>query len=384
VLRSVKYGLYGVILAGVVGGTTAWSHSDKAIKLIVDGRARTIHTAAADVSDVLESAGYRPDRHDLVAPALASPVHDGSTIVFKRGRLLHLAVDGIGRDVWTTASTVAQALDDLGYSSADATSVSRSSRLPLSATGIEVRTPKAVTFVHNGNRQQIETTAATVGDLLDQLGIRPGADTQLSVPAATGITDGAVVTVQQVTRQVVTESTAIPFQRTTTKTAKLDKGVTKVVTPGRVGTRHVTYEVTYLDGKVSQRTQISASVVRQPRTQVMQVGTHVNPVPSYNGTPSSAQAIARYMLSTRGWSSQMGCLVELWDHESGWQVDAQNPNGGAYGIPQALPGDKMASAGADWRTSAATQIRWGLDYIASRYGDPCGAWSTWQAHGGWY
>ncbi len=382
-LRSVKYGLYGMVLAGVVGGTAAWSHSDKAIELIVDGHARTIHTAAADVSDALESVGYRPDRHDIVAPALSSPVHDGSTIVFKRGRLLHLAIDGIPRDVWTTASTVSQALDALGYGSADASSVSRSARLPLTSIGIEVRTPKAVTFVHNGTRQRIETTAATVGDLLGQLGITPGADTQLSVPAATGITEGAVITVQQVTHQLVTESAGIPFGRTTTRTAKLDKGVTKVVTPGRAGTRQVTYEITYVDGKVSQRTQVRARVVRQPRAQVTQVGTHVNPVPSYDGSPASAQAIARYMLAGRGWSAQMGCLVELWNHESSWRVDAYNPSG-AYGIPQALPGDKMASAGADWRTSAATQIRWGLDYIASRYGDPCGAWSTWQAHGGWY
>jgi len=383
VLRSVKYGLYGLVLAGVVGGTAAWSHSDKAIDLIVDGHARTIHTAASDVSDALESVGYRPDRHDLVAPAPDSPVHDGSTIVFKRGRLLHLAVDGIPRDVWTTASTVSQALDALGYGSADAASVSRSARLPLTPTGIEVRTPKTVTFVHNGARQQIRTTAATVGDLLDQLGVTPGADTQLSVPAATGITDGAVITLRQVTRQLVTQSAAIPFRRTTTRTAQLDKGVTKVVTPGRAGSRQITYEITYVDGKVGQRTQVRARVVRQPRTQVTQVGTHVDPVPSYDGTPASAQAIARYLLAGRGWSAQMGCLVELWNHESSWRVDAYNPSG-AYGIPQALPGDKMASAGADWRTSAATQIRWGLDYIASRYGDPCGAWSTWQAHGGWY
>jgi hypothetical protein len=124
--------------------------------------------------------------------------------------------------------------------------------------------------------------------------------------------------------------------------------------------------------------------VRQPRTQVTEVGTHVPPQPTYNGTAASAQAIARSMLAARGWSSQMGCLIEIWNHESGWNPRATNPNGGAYGIPQALPGSKMASAGADWQTNPATQIRWGLDYIASRYGDPCGAWSTWQAHGGWY
>lgn len=92
--------------------------------------------------------------------------------------------------------------------------------------------------------------------------------------------------------------------------------------------------------------------------------------------PGSAQAIAAEMVAARGWGSdQFDCLVNLWERESGWQVDAANPSSGAYGIPQALPGSKMASAGADWRTNPATQIEWGLGYIEERYGDPCGAWS---------
>jgi hypothetical protein len=90
------------------------------------------------------------------------------------------------------------------------------------------------------------------------------------------------------------------------------------------------------------------------------------------------------MLSSYGWSSdQLGCLVSLWNRESSWRVDAENPSSGAYGIPQSLPGSKMASAGADWRTNPATQIRWGLGYIHDRYGSPCGAWAHSQATG-WY
>jgi hypothetical protein len=85
-----------------------------------------------------------------------------------------------------------------------------------------------------------------------------------------------------------------------------------------------------------------------------------------------------------GWGDdQFGCLVDLWNKESGWNVYATNPSSGAYGIPQALPGDKMATAGADWQTSAATQIKWGLGYISGRYGTPCGAWSH-SVSVGWY
>jgi hypothetical protein len=100
-------------------------------------------------------------------------------------------------------------------------------------------------------------------------------------------------------------------------------------------------------------------------------------------TPGSAQQIAMSMLGSYGWaSSQFSCLNDLWSRESGWRTTAENPSG-AYGIPQALPGSKMASAGPDWQTSASTQIRWGLGYIKGQYGSPCGAWSHEEATG-WY
>ncbi|MGB9378178.1 MAG: hypothetical protein WCB04_11765 [Mycobacteriales bacterium] len=95
------------------------------------------------------------------------------------------------------------------------------------------------------------------------------------------------------------------------------------------------------------------------------------------------RAIAQSMLSGFGWSSdQFSCLDSLWMRESGWRVTASNPSG-AYGIPQALPGSKMASAGSDWQTNARTQIAWGFGYIKGRYGTPCGAWGHSQSYG-WY
>lgn len=102
------------------------------------------------------------------------------------------------------------------------------------------------------------------------------------------------------------------------------------------------------------------------------------------GEYSGNRAIGCTLLLDAGFSiDQMSCLDPLWDHESGWNELAQNPSSGAYGIPQALPGDKMASHGGDWQTNPATQIAWGLDYIEGRYGSPCGAWEFWQANN-WY
>jgi hypothetical protein len=100
--------------------------------------------------------------------------------------------------------------------------------------------------------------------------------------------------------------------------------------------------------------------------------------------PGSAQAYAYGAVAARGWGEeQYSCLVSLWQKESGWRVNAQNSSSGAYGIPQSLPGSKMATAGADWATNAGTQIEWGLGYISGRYGTPCGAWAKSQASG-WY
>ncbi|WP_198658989.1 lytic transglycosylase domain-containing protein [Nocardiopsis sp. FIRDI 009] len=98
-----------------------------------------------------------------------------------------------------------------------------------------------------------------------------------------------------------------------------------------------------------------------------------------------ARSVALEMVLAQGWAESefSGCLEPLWEKESNWNHTAQNPSSGAYGIPQALPGDKMASHGDDWRTNPATQIAWGLDYIKGRYGTPCGAWSHSQANG-WY
>ncbi|MFH9728372.1 peptidoglycan-binding protein [Streptomyces sp. NPDC017254] len=94
---------------------------------------------------------------------------------------------------------------------------------------------------------------------------------------------------------------------------------------------------------------------------------------------------AQWKITEHGWSvsGQFGCLDNLWIRESTWKVYATNPSSGAYGIPQSLPGDKIAAAGPDWQTNPATQIEWGLDYIKSRYSTPCAAWSFWQSHN-WY
>lgn len=128
-----------------------------------------------------------------------------------------------------------------------------------------------------------------------------------------------------------------------------------------------------------------AEAARQAAAQQAQPAQPQAAAPAVSVDPGSIQGwTASYMSATYGWGSdQMSCLVSLWNRESRWNMNASNPSSGAYGIPQALPGSKMASAGADWRTNPETQVKWGLGYIKGSYGTPCGAWGHSQSNG-WY
>ena len=129
--RSVKYGLYGLVVAGVLGGTATWAvvPTSKTVDLRVDGQHQQVSTTAKNVQDVLAKAGVSVDSHDLVAPDLGSSIGDGSTIVVRRGHLLHLMVDGKARDVWVNATPSTRRSGQLGYNSDALVSVSRSMRL---------------------------------------------------------------------------------------------------------------------------------------------------------------------------------------------------------------------------------------------------------------
>ncbi|MET8164526.1 transglycosylase SLT domain-containing protein [Streptomyces sp. NPDC005329] len=112
-------------------------------------------------------------------------------------------------------------------------------------------------------------------------------------------------------------------------------------------------------------------------------GMALSAAPAHAATTSSAsqaQAIAHKMIPD---AAQYKAFSNIVKHESGWNVTATNASSGAYGLVQALPASKMSSAGSDWKSNAKTQIKWGLDYMNSRYGSPVAAWNFWQANG-WY
>jgi resuscitation-promoting factor RpfB len=387
VRRSAKLGLYAAVLLGLVGGFIAWFGTQKNVTVVVEGKARHVRTMSATVAGTLRDAKLTVGDHDVVAPSRQSRVHSGSVVQLRRGRLLELNVDGVSREVWTTDQTVDEALVHLGYGAAQPTGVSRSQRLPLTPTQISLVMPKRVTVVVNGQRQTVQTTALTVRAVLSGLSLSLSTYDKVSIPLSTQPVDGLTVRVKLATMTVHTVVSKVPYHVVSKPNADAYKGTTKVLKAGKTGANRITYQYIYMDGKLIARHVVWVIAGSRPRTQIQSVGTKARPSSGGGGSPvpvGEAQMIAKQLVTARGWDgTQFGCLVDLWNRESHWNVHAGNPVTGAYGIPQALPGSKMATAGPDWQDNATTQIKWGLGYIASRYGTPCGAWAHSQATG-WY
>jgi resuscitation-promoting factor RpfB len=281
VQRSLKYGLSAAVAAGLVGGITAFAtaSSGTPVTVTVDGHSTKVTTEAGTVQGALKTAGYAVKAHDLVAPSASAKIHRGSTIVLNRGRLLHLVVDGRKKDVWTTAPTVAVALSQLGYSTADFVSVSRSRRLPLSPTAIAVRQPKHISVVHDSSTEQAVSTAPTVAAVLTALGITVSSTDRLTPAAATPVTEGLAIRVQRVTSKTVVRHRSTDFQIVKHTDPAMYEGSTKVVTRGKQGSTDVTYEILYIDGKQAGKKIVSTSVVSAPKTQIEKVGSKHRPKP---------------------------------------------------------------------------------------------------------
>ena len=257
------------------------------------------------------------------------------------------------------------------------------------------------TFVVDGISTTFRSTADTLADALSEAGVALGWDDVVSADLSAAPQEGAVVTIARAGSTYVTEQIITPHEREERTNAQLLVGTTRVVQEGVDGDARVTYAVEMLDGVETSRTLAMSITLSTPVTEIVEVGTRkpapvvaapVAPSGSGSGSgsaaapaapaapvvpadPGTSRAIAQEMVAARGWGSeQWTCLDSLWQKESNWNHLAKNRSSGAYGIPQSLPGSKMASAGADWQTNPATQITWGLGYISGRYGTPCGAW----------
>jgi resuscitation-promoting factor RpfB len=296
VRRSVMLLIAGGVAAVLAAGGIAFAavaNAGKSVTVKVDGEPRTVTTTAAHVSGALADAKIAVGGHDIVAPPLDTRLHNGGEIVVKRGRLLHLIVDGKRIDVWVTAPTVAEALQDLGYSTSDFSSVSRDKRLPLTPTDIELRSPKQVTVVHDGRTQAVTSTELTVGALLHTINITVGPEDRLSPKPSSAVVAGERIVLQRVTRKNLVVPEPIAFARTERQDASMYEGVTAVAVVGKPGKAAVTYATVYVDGKLVGKTKVSTKQLVAPVMQVTNVGTKARPVapapaPVQTPTPTPA------------------------------------------------------------------------------------------------
>ncbi len=246
--------------------------------------------------------------------------------------------------------------------------------LPLMAASIPFSDPlvdtSTVAGVSSAQAIEIATISAPIPDQLSAESRVSAAFPMSAISAASAMPSARATDLGGLTNGRITASefgSATGLKAVGVKAAALSKAGSKAMTIMNGGT------VAVKVGGVSPvaKAAVAKAVVAKAVPAKAAVVTAVHPA----GPSATPRSIAQGMAGSRGWSGeQWVCLDELWRHESQYETWARNSRSGAFGIPQALPASKMASAGADWRTSASTQVKWGLGYIAARYDTPCGAW----------
>jgi uncharacterized protein YabE (DUF348 family) len=283
VRRSLQLSLFALVLVGLVGGTLAFFLAQKAVTITVDGQALHVGTYADTVGEVLEEEGLQPASHDVVLPAVHQEVTDGATVVLNRARPLQLTVDGVQQEVYVTALSVDQALEQLGYRADDLVlSASRSERLPLDGMELTITTPKDVVLVSDGQERVVTTTAGTAGELLAEQGIELSATDRTSLRLEQALLDKMRLQVFRVQVSEIQVASAIAPERVETADPAAYVGSSNVTQAGVAGEKVTTFRVTVTDGVETARQELSSSVTRQPVAEQVTVGSKPRPSSALN------------------------------------------------------------------------------------------------------
>jgi resuscitation-promoting factor RpfB len=285
--------LVAAILVALGGAATAFATMDKTIRLDVDGQHFTVRTFASDVAGVLRKANLTLGTHDTVAPDPSAPVRDGSEVIVRHGRLLRLMLDGQPRDVWVTALSVSDALDQLGLADRGSwLSVSRSLTIPRRGLSFDLREPQRVTLLVDGKRLVRRTTAPTVAAFLHQQHVHVHRLDKVSAPRTQYPMSGLVVTVDRIQQRIVKRSLAIPFRTKHVRTASLYIGESSVTRHGEPGVRLNTYRLTWKNKRLVRQRLMQSNLKSRPVAEIVAVGTTPRPkyAPYHDGLNWSALA----------------------------------------------------------------------------------------------
>jgi resuscitation-promoting factor RpfB len=317
--RSLKLSLFALVLLGLVGGSVAFYAAQKSLTLTVDGQAQEVRTYAGTVAEVLEEEGLQPQAHDVVLPDPDASVDDGDTVVLNRARPLQLTVDGRSSEVYVTALSVDEALEQLGFR-ADGlvVSASRSERLPLDGMALSITTPKDITLVADGQQRVVTTTAATVADLLTEQGITLGPTDRLSMFGTQPLLPRMRLQVFRVQVAEVVETTEIPYRTVETEDPAALEGDETVTQEGVEGQQATTWRITVVDGVETAREQVASTVAVAPVDELVSVGTKPRPAPVASA-PATADGL--------NWAALAAC-------ESGGRPNAVSSSGTYRGMYQ--------------------------------------------------
>ncbi|HEY6935043.1 MAG TPA: transglycosylase family protein [Marmoricola sp.] len=363
--KAVLGGLVAVVVLALAGTTVGYSTMSHDVTLSVDGKDRTIHTFGDDVKSVLADQGIHTGSHDVVVPSLDAPVHDGTQIAVRYGRELDVSVDGAKHTYWTTATTVASAMDQLGlhYSNADL-STSRDAGIDRQGMLLKITTPKRLVIrVADQHAKKRTITALTVRDLLRQLHVRVDHNDKVRPGLSHVLKDGDRVVVTRYgvkTKRVQHQS--IPYATVHRDDSSLVRGNSRTVRSGHDGLRNVTYKVFFKNGHITGRKVIGEHVLRRPVSRIVEVGTKA-PAPA----PAPA---ANYASGSSVWDRIAQC-------ESGGNW-AANTGNGYYGGLQFTLSTWHAYGGVGYPNEASreTQIA-----IAEKVRAAEGGYGAWPVCG---
>ena len=355
------------VVTALVGGGVAYITLDNAVVLSVDGQTETVHSFGDSVEDVLDDRGIEITARDEVIPSLDSPIGDGTEIAVRYARQVTVTIDGAEQEIWTTALSVDEALNDLDIRHDDAdVSVARSQAIGREGLNFEVRTPKAVTLVADGATKPLTTTALTVGEALTDAGVTVGKLDKVTPALTEALADDLTVTVQRIAVKNRAVTVAVPFTTTEQKDSSLETGKKTTVTAGKNGSLERVFQQTYVDGKLHNEKVVAETVVAAPVNAVVKVGTKTPPSSGDSG--DSGGSGGGNDVPGGVWDSLAKC-------ESGgnWSINTGN---GYYGGLQFSLGTWRAFGGSGYphQTSKAEQIR-----IATKVRDNRGGYGDWPA-----
>ncbi len=293
--KPVLVGVAALVVALVAGGGVA-AASHKTVSLTVDGQQQEVGTFAGSVDGALDSAGLAVSEHDTIAPAVDTSISDGSQIVIERGRLLTLTIDGKTREVWTTATTVEEALAELGQNpAAFQLSADRSRSIPAGGLTVTAKTLRTASVSDGGKPAvAVKSSAKTVGDLLKERKIALGPLDKVEPAAKTAVSDGVKISVTRIAKKTVDEEVAVaqPADQQV-EDASLTVGTTTVTQQGAAGKDKVSYEVTTTNGKQTAKKEVKRTAITPAKATIVAVGTQqsvAEPVAAAENTDSSSSA----------------------------------------------------------------------------------------------